>query len=790
MTDRKINLVVFGSGAVGKSVFIRRYTKGFFDPRIVGTIGVDCACTSVEIDGSPYRFVIWDTPGNEKFRAMNEAYLSYADGILLLCEVTVRHSFNAFPSWYESIERRAKAEIPVVICATKVDLPGVLSLAEVEEFAASKNAPFFAVSAQTGEGVNEAFEEAARLALARLRGPPPPPLGPPTYHIYIRIISASGLKTRLFGWSDVGLVFNVEGLRAKTMSRFVKNDSNPNWDEIVVVEGYFVGNDVVNVLVYDRSGSKRTKVIGGSEILIREIELGVTVFRLIELFRVDSTCQIDKKSKPGSAGHLKVELSLQRGQNAAFVDSPWSCPFHDASIKILNVTDWQSSSGFFFIEVSLIPSPNGQKAATKSVKSGVSMVFDEQLNFVIGNYDVDCFKVLIRQKRSGAAVANHLIPVKLFGIGSGWMEKKFEMCGDGTLMFCGVLDVIVRVDGVDPVVFRATDSSGGGDRSAADGGGGSATRAEVNDSEDGGVKPISGWIKDFNGMRTMRKIGEGAFGVVTLVEDPSTQDQIAVKSIEMNTMGGCDKSELFVREVEMLIRLTHPCVVRIVGYSLPTSTSPGQIGTKFAVNGSLRCALDARRSGSCPSFLDATGVSIILTGLVIGMKFIHSHGVIHRDLKPGNIVIDEHGWPQIGDLGSSRLASLDITLTRDVGTPLYTAPEMYDECEYTSAIDVYSFSLIAYELLVGEYVFPPTISRLVLMKQSLGSHRPPLPELMHPRMKRILRLGWSSDASVRPSFETIFLDFESMNFDVTGQGNSSRLHDFVSHVRGIESRLA
>jgi serine/threonine protein kinase len=190
----------------------------------------------------------------------------------------------------------------------------------------------------------------------------------------------------------------------------------------------------------------------------------------------------------------------------------------------------------------------------------------------------------------------------------------------------------------------------------------------------------------------------GAFGVVKLLEDPSTCDQIAAQFFDSETAQASDRSSAFFREIDALVLLTHPCVLRIVGYCLATQRFPAQIATEFAAGGSLREALPT---------LDGTGKAIVIVGIVIGMKFIHSRGVIHRDLRPANILLDERGHPKIGDLGSSRFCDLRMTMTSGVGTRLYTAPEMYGDADYTAAVDVYSFALIVYEVLVGKSVFPP-----------------------------------------------------------------------------------
>jgi serine/threonine protein kinase len=211
---------------------------------------------------------------------------------------------------------------------------------------------------------------------------------------------------------------------------------------------------------------------------------------------------------------------------------------------------------------------------------------------------------------------------------------------------------------------------------------------------------------------------------VKLFEDPSTKGLISVKFFKEEFFGDTSQngSDKFMKEVEMLVTLQHPCVVPIVGYSLPTRRSPAQIGTKFAVNGSLRSALEKR-----PSFVNDTGIAMIIVGLAHGLEFLHKNKVIHRDLKPENILLDDKGWPLISDFGSSRLGDLEITQTLQVGSPLYMAPEMYDDFDYTTAADVFVFGLILYEVVVGKSVFERDTRVLALMQKVARGERPEIP---------------------------------------------------------------
>jgi serine/threonine protein kinase len=106
------------------------------------------------------------------------------------------------------------------------------------------------------------------------------------------------------------------------------------------------------------------------------------------------------------------------------------------------------------------------------------------------------------------------------------------------------------------------------------------------------------------------------------------------------------------------------------------------------------------------------------------MKPIHWQGFVHRALKPENILTDERGFAEIGDLGSSPLFEVGLRLPTQVGTPLYLAPETHDESDQIPAADACSFALIPCELVVGQLVFPPTIGRNVLSRQVSFGERP------------------------------------------------------------------
>jgi hypothetical protein len=151
-------------------------------------------------------------------------------------------------------------------------------------------------------------------------------------------------------------------------------------------------------------------------------------------------------------------------------------------------------------------------------------------------------------------------------------------------------------------------------------------------------------------------------------------------------------------------------------------------------------------------------------------------------------LIDNGGYVRIGDLGSSRLASLKVTETKQFGKALCMAPEMYEDCVYDESVDFFSFALIVYELLVGDYVFRPTLAPMVLMKTVASWKRRLLPDDMNITVKKMILRSWSVDWMIRESFDEIWCHLADIKFQLTAKVGSSRVQDFLGWVRANESK--
>jgi serine/threonine protein kinase len=248
-------------------------------------------------------------------------------------------------------------------------------------------------------------------------------------------------------------------------------------------------------------------------------------------------------------------------------------------------------------------------------------------------------------------------------------------------------------------------------------------------------------------------------------------NQIAVKCFPKLSEHDHIQEEVFFREIEALARLDHRCIVPFFGYVLQAPKSGPKLATHFMPGGSLHDVLESN-----PLWFTGTAKSIVAAGIVIGMISVHKMRIIHRDLKPSNVLFDTDRRPRISDFGSSRDLNLRGTLTggEQVGTPLYMAPELYEEGDYDEKIDVYSFALILYEIVVGHPVFPPTLTLMQLCAKILRNERAEIPSNVEGFVAHLIRRGWSSDPAERPSFAEIYALMRQNDFRITSEDFDAR----------------
>lgn len=218
------------------------------------------------------------------------------------------------------------------------------------------------------------------------------------------------------------------------------------------------------------------------------------------------------------------------------------------------------------------------------------------------------------------------------------------------------------------------------------------------------------------------EIARGGMGVIYRAREPHSGRIVALKCI-LAYQGDSDQAlARFRREAETAARLDHPNIVPIYHVGETADGSPF-FTMKYATNGSLLQARGPLRQ--------EPRQSVRLMAKVAGaVQYAHEQGVLHRDLKPGNILLDGRGEPLVSDFGLARCEEIASHLTRSLtsfGTPGYIAPEQADgpAAQLTSAADIYSLGAILFELLTGRPPFQGD-NALGVMKQSAEKPAPKL----------------------------------------------------------------
>jgi prepilin-type processing-associated H-X9-DG protein len=202
------------------------------------------------------------------------------------------------------------------------------------------------------------------------------------------------------------------------------------------------------------------------------------------------------------------------------------------------------------------------------------------------------------------------------------------------------------------------------------------------------------------GYRLLGKLGEGGMGVVYGVVHVETKRREALKMIRPGRLTDEARAR-FQLEVEAGCRLSHPNIVSV--YRVGEHNGEPFFSMTLIEEGT---SLVACAGGKALPPREAAG---ILEKLARAVQHAHDRGVIHRDIKPGNVLVDRQGEPHLTDFSLAKFTRADRALTATnaiLGTPLYMAPEQTDVNQVpTTAVDVYGLGAVLYELLTGRPPF-------------------------------------------------------------------------------------
>lgn len=196
----------------------------------------------------------------------------------------------------------------------------------------------------------------------------------------------------------------------------------------------------------------------------------------------------------------------------------------------------------------------------------------------------------------------------------------------------------------------------------------------------------------------LEKIGEGTYGVVYKAKDRQTGRVIALKKIRLDTDSQGVPSTA-IREIALLRELNHPNIVQLLDV-IHSSTR------LFLVFEYLH--QDLKKYMDTCKYVDMTLIKSYLYQLLSGVSYCHAHRILHRDLKPQNLLIDTEGNIKLADFGLARAFNIPVrSYTHEVVTLWYRAPEILLGCNiYSTAVDVWSIGCIFIEMITRSAVFP------------------------------------------------------------------------------------
>ncbi len=201
--------------------------------------------------------------------------------------------------------------------------------------------------------------------------------------------------------------------------------------------------------------------------------------------------------------------------------------------------------------------------------------------------------------------------------------------------------------------------------------------------------------KNFGRYKIISELGRGGMGTVYRAVDPRSNREVAVKVLPREMLHDLAFRARFEREIKNLVKLEHPNIVTV--YDVGDDDGQPYFVMRYMKGGSLA---DRIKTGRL-YLLETAG---IVEKVAKGLAYAHQQGLIHRDLKPDNILFDNENIPYISDFGIAKLSGStgNLTDSKAIGSPAYMSPEQAQGKKLDSRSDIYSLGAIIYQALSGK----------------------------------------------------------------------------------------
>ncbi|XP_027363159.1 serine/threonine-protein kinase STY46-like isoform X1 [Abrus precatorius] len=259
------------------------------------------------------------------------------------------------------------------------------------------------------------------------------------------------------------------------------------------------------------------------------------------------------------------------------------------------------------------------------------------------------------------------------------------------------------------------------------------------------------WEIDRKLLKLGEKIASGSCG--DLYRGVYLGEDVAVKVLRSDQLNEALEDE-FTQEVAILRLVHHKNVVRFIGAC--TNCPHLCIVTEYMPGGSLYDYLHKNHN-----VLELSQLLKFAVDVCKGMEYLHGNNIIHRDLKTANLLMDTHNVVKVADFGVARFLNQGGVMTAETGTYRWMAPEVINHQPYDQKADVFSFSIVLWELMTAKVPY----DTMTPLQAALGVRqglRPELPKHGHPKLLDLMQRCWEAIPSNRPSFNEITVELENL----------------------------
>jgi eukaryotic-like serine/threonine-protein kinase len=223
----------------------------------------------------------------------------------------------------------------------------------------------------------------------------------------------------------------------------------------------------------------------------------------------------------------------------------------------------------------------------------------------------------------------------------------------------------------------------------------------------------------------MEVVGHGAMATVFRARDSQLGREVAVKVMTLAVAARAESAERFRREAQAVAAVKHPGIVEIFDFVGPTETEPAYIVSELISGPTLRQFLDGHRGRLLPE-----SAALIAIPIAEALRVAHTRGIIHRDIKPDNVMLDRGGGKcrvVVTDFGVAHITGLE-TMTATgalVGSPAFMSPEQARGHGVGPASDLWALGVLLYEMATGHLPFPGKDALLVVAAIARGLYKRP-----------------------------------------------------------------